>query len=503
MKRIPTALALMLMLALSACNEDNLNVSPGNPSENIFFTAESDFEGLIRGVYAKQVELYNYRNGGFVHAVRHLPGDDITTTGANPFETFATLQPNIGAYTNYYLSCYRIVARANTALDKINTVADGVYTTAGLKDRHRGEALFMRGLAYFWLANTVATTPILLERVQSLETAYGNSVPEGAQLDQAIKDFEEAAKLLPENWDARNLGRATSNAAYGMLGKSLVYRGSINKAQADYTAAIRAFDSIKNRSLTPDYNDNFDAKKENNSESLYEFQASQPPGFDNVFIIFGDDFEPGGIGTTSAWWGLYEPNNALLFGTPRYLATKKLAAAFDPADPRLEVTLNPTNRDFRKYWTRDVKTTQPAASANNPRILRYADVLLLKAEAIVQSGGAVADAIGLINQVRTRARLMKAGGTVPANYPATGQTAAQVMELIRTERLLELSGEESHRWFDLRRWHKGGQINLANWDFSSDQPAANFGFDPSKHLLFPVPLNETDNNPNVKQNPGY
>jgi hypothetical protein len=495
----PIACSIGLALTLAACNPDNLNITPGNPTEETYFTAESDFEGIIRGVYAKQSELYGYRAGGYVHAVRHLPGDDITTTGANPMETFASLQPAVATLTNYYTSLYRIIYRANAALDKINTVADGVYRTAGLKDRHRGEALFMRGLCYFWLANTFGTSPLITERLESLDDVSVPSVNDGQLLEQAIKDFTEAAGLLPEAWDIGNAGRATSTAANGMLGKCLVFRATINKTSADYTAAIAAFSKIKNRVLVADFADNFAADRENNTESLFEFQASSTSN-DNTSLP--DDFEPGGAGSVSGYWGFYEPGNPLWGGTARFIATKKLLAAFDPADPRLEVTINPATRDIRKYWTRDRKTTSSSASANNARILRYADVLLLQAEAIVQSGGSISDAIVLINQIRTRARNMKSSGTIPANLPTT-MTAAEAILAIRTERFIELAGEESHRWFDLRRWHKGGQINLASgFDFSSDQPTQ-FGFDVNKNLLFPIPLSETDNNPNVKQNPGY
>jgi starch-binding outer membrane protein, SusD/RagB family len=500
MKRI--SIYILLLLPLASCNESNLDITPGSPVESNFYKEEIDLDGLVRGIYAKQTELYNYRANGYVHAVRHLPGDDVTTVQTSPFETFATLQPNTGQLFQMYISLYRIVSRANTAIVKVNEAAEaGVYKTQGLKDYHLGEAYFMRGFAYFHLSNYFGTSPLNTERI-TLDNAYGNSVAEGELLNQAIKDFTEAAKLLPESWDIRSTGRATKNAAYGFLGKSLVFRGSIAKTAADYTAAIQAFDAIKGRSLMPDFSDNFDAKKENNVESLWEFQASQPPNNDNFFLAAGDDFEQGGVGSTSAWWGIYQPGNAVLFGTPNYLATKKLAAAFDPADPRLERTLNPANRNIRKYWLSDQVTSRAGGSANNPRILRYADVLLLKAEALVQSGGLIAEAVLLINQIRTRARLLKAGGTVPADYNSAAATPAQVMEWIRTERLLELAGEESHRWFDLRRWHKGGQIDLSKWDFSTDQ-VANFGFDANKHLLFPIPIQETDNNQNVKQNTGY
>ena len=91
-------------------------------------------------------------------------------------------------------------------------------------------------------------------------------------------------------------------------------------------------------------------------------------------------------------------------------------------------------------------------SQNNPRILRYADVILLKAEAIVRSGGSLADAIALVNEIRARARASGDGATVPADL-ATPGTGAEALDLIFRERRLELAFEEGHRWYDLRRRH--------------------------------------------------
>jgi hypothetical protein len=120
----------------------------------------------------------------------------------------------------------------------------------------------------------------------------------------------------------------------------------------------------------------------------------------------------------------------------------------------------------------------------------------------MQSGGSAAEAVGLINQVRTRARNMVAGGTAPANYNAGETNPATIMSWIMNERFLELAGEEGIRWQDLRRWHLGNQINLGNFDFSSES-GITLKFDPNKNLLYPIPLGEIDLNPNVKQNQGY
>lgn len=478
----------------TACNESRLDLQPLNPTEASFFTEEIDFDRTSLGVYAKLTDFYWFNNNNPIHGFWQLPGDDVTTTGTEAYEVFFNLQPAEGRLNTFYRVAYQIVNRANTLLDKINTVRDGVYKTPGLKEIHRGEALFLRGYAFFLLFNYYGTSPVITERIQSTDRTTNPSSKDTELLDQAIKDFSEAANLLPDRWDAANRGRVTKNSANGFLGKALVFRGCYKKSTADFTAAITAFNKISGLSLTANFGDNFAFDKENNEESLFEFQASQP-SFDNVWL--SNDFD-NNVGSTSAYWGWYE-NHWSLFGKPYYFATQKLRNAFEAGDPRRDITLR--GNDIRKYVARNQYSQSGVASVNNPRILRYADVLLLKAEAILESGGSTAEAIGLINQVRTRARNMNPSGTVPADRNTGEADRNRIMQWIMDERFIELAGEEGHRWLDLKRWHAAGKINLANWDFSSVRADAKF--DVSKNLLYPIPLNEIDLNPNVKQNQGY
>src|SRR4029077_1605617 len=126
-------------------------------------------------------------------------------------------------------------------------------------------------------------------------------------------------------------------------------------------------------------------------------------------------------------------------------------------------------------------------------LLRYADVLLLEAEATLGSGGSTATAIGFINEVRTRARQMVSGGTVPADFSTSESSATVVMQWIMDERLRELAGE-GQRWFDLRRWRTEGIISLDNAFFSPVVPA-NMNYQ-SRNIFFPIPNSETDVNVN-------
>ncbi|MEO5682463.1 MAG: RagB/SusD family nutrient uptake outer membrane protein [Chitinophagaceae bacterium] len=478
-----------------SCNKKELDLLPHGPTEANYFTQESDFQKAVYGVYSKLSDVYWYNGGSSLAPMNFAEGDDITTNDANQaFETFGQLQPSNGSVSYMYAIWYQLIARANVVLQKVGDVKDGIYTTANLKNYNKGEALFLRGLAYYNLWNYYGTAPFRNDRVTEASQFTPPNTTGTQLLEQAIKDFGDAAGLLPAAWGATNAGRVTANAANGMLGKSLVFKASATKTTADYAAAIAAFNKLTGVSLVSNFADNFAFDTENNAESLFEFQATQPFGLDNVWL--SNDFD-NAIGSMSVFWGFYK--NVSLNGQSRFYATSKLVAAFDAGDPRVDTTLNVSDKTIRKYGTRDKFTQTNVASANNPRILRYADVLLLKAEATLQSGGSTAEAIALINQVRTRARNMVAAGTVPANYSTAETDKAKIMGWVMNERFIELAGE-GQRWFDLRRWQMQGIVTLNNAFFSSNVAMA---FDVTKHLYMPIPNSELDVNPNMKQNPGY
>jgi hypothetical protein len=481
-----------------SCNKSNLDLLPHNPTEQAYFTQESDFTKAVLGIYAKMDDLYWYNGGAgsSTMPIFLLPGDDITTNNSSEeFEQFGSLQPSSGRVGYFYSTWYQLIARANVVLQKTAEVADGVYTTPNLKNYHEGEAYFLRGLAFFYLWNYFGTSPLDTTRITSSDQFTPPGTTGTQLLDQAISDFQMAADLLPVSWPESDRGRATQNSANGMLGKALVFRASVNKNNTDYTDAITAINKISGADLTANFGDNFSVNTENNQESLFEFQSTQAFGFNNVWL--SNDFD-NAVGNMSVYWGFYD-NNFGLFGMSPFYATTKLLNSFDANDPRRDITLNLADRTIRKYVTDNKLDQSGVGSVNNVRILRYADVLLLKAEAVLQSGGSTAEAIGLINQVRARARNM-GGGTEPANYSTAETDKTTIMNWIIKERLIELAGE-GQRWIDLRRWQMEGIINLDNAYFSSNTSTMSFQL--PKHLNLPIPNSETDVNPNVQQNQGY
>lgn len=167
----------------------------------------------------------------------------------------------------------------------------------------------------------------------------------------------------------------------------------------------------------------------NNAESLFEFQAGQAFGFDNVWL--DNDFD-NAVGTLSIYWGFYCNCGNGTQGRSRYFDTPKVVNAFTGNDPRIAGTFDPPDRTVLKYAKRDKLSPSNVASINNYRILRYADVLLLQAEAVLQSGGSTSEAIGYINHVRARARAMGAKPN-PADFLTseygTARLSAQLIYL--------------------------------------------------------------------------
>ena len=485
---------LLAMFITFAC-EDRLELQPLSETEADYFDEVIDFERAAVGIYARMSDLYWYNNNNPLHAFWLLPGDDLTSNGNYSFEVFATIQPGQGDINTVYTVIYVMINRANVLLQKITAdeeAEEPVFSNTSSRDVIKGEALFLRGWCDFFLWNYFGTSPNITERIQSADAINPPSSAENELLEQAISDFTAAAGLLPASRSVVERGRATRSSAYGYLGKALVFKASATGDNGSYTAAISAFNNITDKSLVDNYGDNFSSAAENNDESVYEYQAAEA-SYDNVWL--SNDFNQD-IGSFSAYYGYFNDDWSFWAHTP-FVATQKLLNAIDPDDPRTPYIVDMGTGRIQKYMLTTALTSSGVASVNNPRLLRYADILLLHAEALNETGNQ-GGAIALINQVRTRARNMGATG-VPADYGSGSQT--QVRQWIMDERFIELAAEEGHRWLDLRRWHKAGWIDLSSFDFSSIQ--GSFNIQMPKHLLWPIPTSEVDLNSEVSQNPGY
>lgn len=504
-----TGLISIISLGVFSCDESTVELDPIGDTEAGFFQNEDQMTQAVMGIYQKITFFYTFRGGqnNFLQAIWLLPGDNLTTETSHAFEFFQGLNANNGQLNAFYTYAYQLIARANVVLEKMDENGDFAYSEQPeLQDIHRGEALFLRAWVYFRLWNTYGTAPLVIERITDLEDAFPPNSQGTQLLDQAIADLAQAAELLPAEWDDANKGRVTRNAALGLRSKALVFRGTVSGNGADFSEAISNINSISGLELTPNYGENFDASRENNEESLFEFQANQQTNLNNVFLD-NDNFDV--VGDIGAYFGYFVQRPGWV-GNAIYTATESLKNEFEPGDPRIGYIFDPEpglTINVVKYirdgnWTNDPGGSN-GSSRNNPRILRYADVLLLKAEAIVRSGGNLGEAVTLINQIRERARKSTEDGTeapVPANYDVTEGNPATVLEWIYKERRMELACEEGHRWYDLRRRHIAGEIDLKTWDFDSRRIDIRFE---DHHVNFPLPEVEVIENENLVQNSGY
>lgn len=516
MRNISKFFCAMLTIAagLTACDPATINVTPIGNTEGGYFQNEAQMEEAVLGIYQKLSFFYAFRGGqnNNLAPIWHLPSDDLTTSASYAQENFSALNGGNGQLSLYYDYSYQLIARANTVLQKIETNGSFAYVKRPeLKDHHKGEALFLRAHSFFNLWNVYGTAPVVAQRITNLVDAYPKNSAGNELLDQAIVDLTEAIAVLPDSWPAAMKGRITKNAARALKGKCLVFRGSVSGKNSDFTEAIAAFNSITGVKLTANYNNNFNSAFENNEESLFEYQANTSPADVNPYVGgAGGNDAFAVIGEIGAYYGMFNQRPSWI-GNSYFLATASIINAYDPGDPRLSYVLKPnvTNApNVIKYTKNTAYATggngeSNGITVNNPRILRYADVVLLKAEAIVRSNGSLTEAIGLINTIRERARNSAESGTpslIPVNRAITETSKEAVLEWVFQERRLELAFEEGHRWWDLRRRHIAKEIDLKKLDFQSK--LANFKFE-DRHIYFPLPEKEVVENPNMNQNQGY
>lgn len=510
---------------LSSCDPTLVDQAPFSPTELSYFASANDFRSPLVGVYATIYDDYHFSATGYngwITGAWLLPGDDLTESrGTNTFfELFdGSLSPNNSRLQFAFASAYKGIARANVVIDRINNVDYAGFEGAEEIAMMEGEALFFRAYQYYKLFNIFGSVPLVTKRLQTEAETNTPKSPAIDVLSQVITDLQSALAKVPESWSPENAGRITKNAVRGLLVKSLVFRGNYTGNTGDYQEALTYFNAIT-AILVPDYLHNFSAATENNAESLYELQATRPNGGGNNLNLAHDGGWRG-VENMSVFRGFMmevagrgDFNDAT---NTRYLITEKLLTAFG-SDPRIRVFLNPEDgvegRIFQKYNKPDGVNELPpmhGGSANNERILRYADVTLLAAEAALKTGNA-ATAIGHVNDVRARARTWAQAsgygdGTVPAAHPTTETNAGTIMGWIRDERFVELAGE-GHRWWDLKRWHVAGDINLSGWTGDdngfSTYLASPVQFDVNKHLVFPLPHAEIERNSGITENnPGY
>lgn len=504
-------------LSITACKK-SLDLDIENPNridESNFWKTANDALAGINAVYGNF-----YRNGSpgsrwtpYYFDVRS--DDGYSTSPWNELRSVSGL--NITQYSfevNYdtWGHHWRGVYRANQVLKNV----PGITMDAALKDRYVGEAKFIRALYYYDLVTIWGNIPLILEPSNPADKPA--QVPQEQVWAQIEKDLTDAAAVLPTSYTGDDLGRATKGAAYGLLGRAYLQQKKYQQA-ADALAWLISGPGQPLYDLMPNYADNFKHTTENNKESVFEIQFKMRPengGDDgptsNVGTSRAPFFAPPGHGFSDAnmhRWIVREfqkENTATNQRDPR-LAVTALYDSTDPGGPNVTRVYGATfasknydadvrNRVWYHKYLDDYFRTNEFEVFNSPinfRVIRFADVLLMYAEAL-NALGRTAEAYAPVDRVRMRA------GLTSLTVSRPGLNQAQFLQQLMHERITELTGE-SVRWNDLARWGYFDDATKLNELKSRDSEFNNFEIGKSKYM--PIPQSELDINPNLVQNPKY
>ena len=519
---IYSCLVSLMLITLSGCIDDFLDFVPEDKITSANFPEnESDIKLLLNGVYAQLREKDVYNQGLFGFGVLDGTTPNAYNWGNGPIAKAGNgslASSDADMLTFRWQRSYDIISRANNLLSAI----EKVDLSEEVKAIYIGEAHFLRGLAYATLVESYGGVPLIMEGITTEESRNLSRASAAETWNLVHADYDEAISKLKT--EAPEVGRATLGSALGMKMRAYLY-------QAKYKEVIEIADKIDalgKYKLFNSYEGLFNGKNENNVEVLFDIQYIEGENSQGSFI---DQYC--GTGTGSWTRGTrYVPTDDLV--NAYEMADGSPASPFDPnnpetwegKDPRLGFTIvlpgtfflgyqfpnyiyqggafnHPGNRlkhlSTRKYRVQDEADLPTAGQSYlNNIIIRYADVLLSKAEAIIETNGNVDEAISLINRVRTER------DDVKITALPNGLSREEARARLRNERRVEFALEGLY-WMDIKRWKIGKEIYPVHvYDHNGDIIETKFPNGYLEHYdLLPIPDSERSLNENLEQNPGW
>jgi hypothetical protein len=527
-------ISIISFLHLNSCDVDKLElVNPNELAPQTYFKTEAQVQQTVNAVYA------NLQTDGLYQRTLYYSMDFMA------FEQLNTIDPIYHVFlqysfdarnifiTEYWKRCYAGINRANFVINNegtINKIPEGLMSQVK-RDKYLGEARFLRALYYFLLVTRFGDVPLIIENMEG-EIGLPRS-PKALVWAQIEKDLSFAAeKCLPKNIEEK--GRATSGAAWALLGKAHLFQANESNDKADFIAARDAFlnviDDHKNYDLETRYSNNFEEETEHGPESIFEVEFNAALGTGDLWS------SDNGSGLNECTlrgveYGCFNWYNAYPF--------QDLVEEFETVadngikdDPRLGYCIYQTGdlynkgndtvvlyNDTIRYWEDGIlhneirfqygwkkyqnyykQKSEDFYSGINTRVIRLADVLLMMAE-VENELGNIPEAIRYLNLVRNRADVMMPNYGTPAMnniYPVSNQQ--QLRKAIEHERKIELCNEQV-RINDLIRWHRlEAFIREEVMHLLPFYMKNAIMFDPAKHYLWPVPQSEIDSNPAITQN---
>lgn len=551
MKHLLSILTVVAALTFTSCEDFLTEEVRGQQNLDTYFSTLEECNSYVTGCY-QDLTCGGWWNINTVWLLSEMCSDDAwmgnTTQSQSDYISLAHYQGNgasNGPISNFWQYRYKGILRCNVAVDRISQ-AD--LTDTETRDRLVGEARFLRAYYYFELVRNFGGVPLITgfllpEEVQGITRASTEEVYQFIE-----DDLLAAADVLPERseYASADMGRATRGAALGLLGKVYLY-------QEKWQEAHDVLQTVKDSGeydLLPDFGQVWALAYDNSIESLFEVQyeyhptlalggslatvtgARNGPGdgwswcqptanLEQAFIDAGDTVRLKWTIIKSGCTEIADENNF-----DEFIENSKEMANYeayldkygwDPNCYIIDPAQHKSARIIRKYFLPiedrpEIYNTDK--SPLNHRILRFADVLLMYAEACNELGQD-GEAQEALNRVRNRAKL-----------PSVTATGTQLRDAIRQERRLELAFEQN-RLYDIRRWKDdSGQPVIASilgpngsfvqwntnpetrdqleWENQGEASDKGITFNVNRDLLFPIPLYEiTQSNGSIEQNPGW
>lgn len=514
--------SVALLVTATSCNDWLKEETPGKTNLEDFFVSGETAIQAVNAAYTPMAWEYNstYFSEWFFG---DIASDDALKGGQNlsdmadayDIENFKT-NANNSLLRDYYRAQYQGIQRCNLALQEVAKVDPDDSMTESRKDCLLGEAYFMRAMYYFRLVRVFGGVPLVDNVIDSQEQWQQPRATSDEVYAHIVADLQKAEPQLwkKSQYADEDLGRATKGAAQAMLLKAYLYMHDYDNA---YQWGKTFFEQQASEySLCTDYADNFTLAGENGPESVFEIQYMADPTSDygegfgftrGTFTTILTRSRASSFGSDNGWgfdhptWDLY---NEFEEGDLR-----RGVAIVQPDDSEIsgnpDVTylgsyFNNGKTDYREngiYVALDHATRSPM----NYRVIRLSDVMLMYAEAALESGKDLNVAKQMLNQVRGRVGMAEF-----PNYLGYSDNTADLRSAIRHERRVELA-MEGHRWFDLCRWGIAYEVmDKDNGSYgkneSTEARAEMASFIKGKHELFPIPAEEINLNP-MDQNPGY
>lgn len=475
----------LLGFSFSSCS-DFLEQNPQTDlSENDFYKTADDILSAVNGAYSSLQEGDIYGNW---YVFGEIPSDNTrnqlsgSVTTQNEFDQFYIDTQN-SMIANFWKAAYKVINRTNTILGRI----DGIEINTELANRYKLECKFIRALMYFNLVRVYGDVPLVLKEISISESYDILREPKENVYNQIIADLKEAQDL-PVSYSTAEDGRATQGAAKALLANVYMTLHKYAEVETILAEIINSgrYSLLENTpgSLNIDgYKNVFSPVNHNSKEGIFEIQFLK--GGYGEGSNYANNFAPENSGTNVVAVGGTGGNN---------IPEMDIYNAYEEGDLRRDFSMSLGYYDNRKNneWVEsryvckfmDVPYQNNDASNNYP-VIRYADVILMYAEALNQNGK-TAEACKYLNMTRRRGFGYQTTETSPVDLQTTDK--AQFALMVEQERRVELAFE-NHRWFDLIRTGRAVEV-MRSKGFSLNET----------NLICPIPQKQIDVNPKLTQN---